>query len=266
MNRIEGKVALVTGAGQGIGRGIAEVLSKAGAKIVVTDIVEESGKATVSGIKAAGGEAIFCSLNVTKEEEWGSVTKAAVAAYGGLDVVVNNAGVNIFNMVENLTGEQWRQGMAINAEGVFYGVKHGILAMKPGGIAGKGGSIVNISSVTAFIAVAGTSCYSASKAAVNMLTKVAAVECGQFKYGIRVNSIHPGVIRTPFTVAGFETMGKEGGFGSAAAAEAAHVALHPIGRLGEPEDVGEAVLYLASDASSFVTGSSLVVDGGWTAQ
>jgi 3alpha(or 20beta)-hydroxysteroid dehydrogenase len=228
-------------------------------------IAEEMGNAAVDIIKANGGEAMFCRLNVTQESEWASAVKTTVSVYGRLDVLVNNAGVNIFSMVENLTGEQWRQGMAINTEGVFYGVKHGILAMKPGGIAGEGGSIVNISSVTAFIAVAGTACYSASKAAVNMLTKVAAVECGQFKYGIRVNSIHPGVIRTPFTVAGFETMGKDGGFGSAAAAEATFVALHPIGRIGEPEDVGEAVLYLASDASSFVTGSSLTVDGGWTA-
>lgn len=264
--KLDGKVALVTGAGQGIGRGIAECLAENGAKVVVTDIDDELGNSTVEDIKKSGYDAMFLRLDVTEEKNWQSVAEDSVKAFGGLDILVNNAGINVFNFVENLTKEQWRQGMEVNSEGVFYGVRQGIRTMKPGGIAGKGGSIINISSITAFIGIAGTACYSASKAAVRLLTKVAAIECGEFKYGIRINSVHPGVVRTPFTVEGFKTMAEDGGFESAEAAEAAHIALHPIGRLGETDDVAKAVLYLASDDSSFVTGSELVVDGGYTAQ
>lgn len=264
--RLDGKVALVTGAGRGLGSAISEVLAAAGAKVVITDVVDEWGKSVVEGIKQSGGEAVFHHHDVTQEDQWSSAVKATVKMYGGLDILVNNAGITGVNLIEHITVEQWRRVMAINAEGVFLGVKEGILAMKPGGIAGKGGSIINISSICGMVGLAGAGSYSASKGAVRLLTKVAAVECGKMKYGIRVNSVHPGVIRTELAVQGFEELAKDGVFSSPAAVEAAQIEMHPIGRLGSPIDVAHAVLYLASDASSFVTGSELVVDGGLTAQ
>lgn len=264
--RLDGKVALVSGAGRGLGARIAEVLAEAGAKIVVTDVVAEWGEETAARIRQAGGETRFHHLDVTLEEKWKSVIEATVEDFGGLDILVNNAGITGVNMVEHITVEQWRRVMSINAEGVFLGIKQGILAMKPGGIAGQGGSIINISSICGIVALAGAGSYSASKGAVRLLSKVAAVECGQQQYGIRVNSVHPGVIRTELAEQGFEELVKDGVFASPADAEAAQIGMHPIGRLGTPDDVAQAVLYLASDASSFVTGSEMVVDGGLTAQ
>jgi 3alpha(or 20beta)-hydroxysteroid dehydrogenase len=263
--RVDGKVCLVTGAGRGIGASCAEVLSQAGAKVVVTDILEEEGKATAETIKRAGGEAVFRRLDVTKEEEWVAIVEEAVRLFGGLDVVANNAGILGNNMVENISLDQWEEVMRINAAGVFLGTKHAILAMKPGGIAGKGGSIVNMASMCSNIALPNTALYSASKGAVKMLTKVAAVECGQAKYGIRVNSVHPGIIRTAMLVDGVANQVALGLIPSVEEGVAMYHGLSPIGRLGESLDVAYAVRFLASEASAFMTGSELIVDGGFSA-
>lgn len=264
--RLDGKVALVTGAGRGIGAKCAEVLAEAGAKVVAADVMDDRGTAVAEGIKRAGGEATYLHLDVTKEEQWVSVVKATVQTYGGFDVLVNNAGIEGVGLIESITVEQWQRVMSVNAEGVFLGVKQAILAMKPGGVAGKGGSIVNMASICGKVAICTAGSYSASKGAVGMLTKVAAIECGTLKYGIRVNSVHPGIIRTELAEIGFEKIAREGGFASPADVEAAQVSMHPIGRLGSTLDVALAVLYLASDASGFATGSELVVDGGLIAQ
>ena len=264
--RVDGKVALVTGAARGIGACSARLLAEAGAKVVVTDVESSLAEDVAREIRQAGGEAIARRLDVTDEEQWQAAIGEAVQTFGGIDVVVNNAGVENMNLVEDISLKDWRQVMNVNADGVFLGVKHAILAMKPGGIAGRGGSIINMASICAMVAFKGAGSYSAAKAAITNLTKIAAVECGQNRYGIRINSIHPGVILTELVKAGMQTSVRNGLFKSTAEAQAIYEAMHPIGRLGEPEDIANAVLYLASDASRFMTGAELVVDGGFIAQ
>jgi 3alpha(or 20beta)-hydroxysteroid dehydrogenase len=264
--RVDGRVALVTGAGRGLGAEAAEVLAEAGAKVVVTDITKDQPKEVVDRIKKAGGEAIFLPLDVSKEDQWESVVKETVKIYGGLDIVVNNAGVESMNLIENTTHEEYRFVQSINNEGVFLGTKHAILAMKPGGISGRGGSIINICSITANVGFQGACSYTAAKGAVRAFTKVAAVECGKLKYGIRVNSIHPGVILTELTLEGMQKSADRGVFKSVEEAQALYESMHPIGRLGYPVDIAQSVLYMASDASAFITGAELVVDGGYIIQ
>lgn len=264
--RFDGKVAMITGAAQGIGARCAEVFAAAGAKVVLTDILAQQGAAAAEGIRNSGGEAVFHLLDVTDEGQWEAVIEKAVKIYGGLDVLVNNAAVTSQNLIEEVALDEWRKVMAVNMDGVFLGVKHAIRAMKPGGISGRGGSIVNISSMCAMIAMKGAGSYSAAKGGVRSLTKVAALECGTLKYGIRVNSIHPGVILTELVKAGMEESAKRGVFKSAAEALALYESQHPVGRLGEPVEIAQAALYLASEASAFITGAELVIDGGFTIQ
>jgi len=264
--RVDGKVALVTGAGRGIGASSSRVLARAGARVLVTDIDLGVAEEVAADIRSSGGEAVARRLDVADEDQWIAVMEDAVQTYAGLDIVVNNAGVESMSLVEDTSLPDWRKVMRVNSDGVFLGVKHAIRAMRPGGISGRGGSIINMASICAMVALKGAGSYSAAKAAITNLTKMAAVECGQNGYGIRVNSIHPGVVLTELVKAGMEESARNGLFESAAAAQALYESMHPIGRLGEPEDIAHAVLYLASDASSFVTGSELVVDGGYIAQ
>ncbi len=265
--RLDNKVALITGAGRGIGAKCAEVLAKAGAKVVVADILEQEGRTVVSGIRASAGEAVFQRLDVTQEEQWISAIEKTLQTLGGLDVLVNNAGIGPTSLVENTSLEEWRKVMAINLDGVFLGTKHAILTMKPGGRAGKGGSIVNMCSICSMIAMYGSGAYSAAKGGIRMLAKISALECGRQQYGIRVNSVLPGVIRTNMLKDSIPSAVKLGllpADADEAAAEALFVTMHPIGRLGEVLDVAQAVLYLASSASCFLSGAEIVVDGGYT--
>jgi NAD(P)-dependent dehydrogenase (short-subunit alcohol dehydrogenase family) len=264
--RIDGKVALITGAARGIGASCARTLAASGATVVISDIDLAPAESVLQEIQAHGGNGKVVALDVTSEDQWVSVINDTVDTFGGLDIVVNNAGAENMNVVEDLTLDEWNRVMGVNSDGVFLGVKHAMRAMKPGGIAGRGGSIINIASICAMVAFEGSAAYSASKAAVTMLTKVAAVECGKRALGIRVNSIHPGVILTDLVREGMAHSAREGIFESAEAAQALYESQHPIGNLGQPEDVANAVLYLASDASQFTTGSQLVVDGGYIAQ
>jgi 3alpha(or 20beta)-hydroxysteroid dehydrogenase len=264
--RLDGKVAMITGAAQGIGARCAEVFATAGAKVVVTDILENEAKSVVERIQNSGGEALYERLDVVDEQQWQSVIEKIFATCGGFDVLVNNAAITSQNLIEDVALDEWRKVMAVNIDGVFLGTKHAIRAMKPGGVSGRGGSIVNISSMCALIAMKGAGSYSAAKGAVRSLTKVAALECGILKYGIRVNSIHPGVILTELVKAGMEESAKRGVFKSAAEALSLYESQHPIGRLGDPVEIALATLYLASDASAFATGSELILDGGFTIQ
>ncbi len=264
--RLSGKKGLVSGAARGIGAAIAEVLAASGAAVMVTDVLEDKGNAVAEKIREAGGQAQFRHLDVTKEDAWSKAISDTIDEFGGLDFVVNNAGVELLGLVENIDFEKWCWLQDINSDGVFLGTKHAIRAMKPGGAAGKGGSIVNMSSIGGKVGNFLSSAYNASKGLVCTFTKAAAVECGNLQYGIRVNSVHPGMIRTPMIDGFFKRFVELGLFSTPEEADEAIVAAHPIGFAGEPEDVAWAVAYLVSDESRFMTGSELVIDGGYTAQ
>jgi 3(or 17)beta-hydroxysteroid dehydrogenase len=255
MGRVEGKTAIVTGAARGLGQGIALLLANEGAKVAVTDILEDGGKKTVEEIRRGGGEAIFIKHDVTSEDSWSAVVKQVLSEFGKLDILVNNAGVQVVKEIAETSLEDWHGLMSVNLDGVFLGTKHAIRTMRKSG----GGSIVNISSVAGIIGTADdTAAYCASKGGVRLFTKAAALECSKMGHGynIRVNSIHPGVIKTDMVAS---MMAKD------AALKKRMESNHPIGFLGEPIDIAYAVLYLASDESRLVTGAELVVDGGWTA-
>ena len=249
--RLEGKVALISGGARGQGAAEAKLFAGEGAKVVFGDILDDLGKQVEAEIHEAGGEALYIHLDVTNAADWASAVEAAVSRYGRLDVLVNNAGITIRKNVEDTTEEDWDRIMAINAKGVFLGTKQAIPAMRESG----GGSIVNISSTAGLVGspYSGAS-YAATKGAVRLFTKATAIQYA--KEGIRCNSVHPGLLETPMT----QDM----------LADAAHREKRtqriPLGRVGTAEDVAYGVLYLASDESSFVTGSELVIDGGATAQ
>ena len=245
---------MVTGAGSGLGEGAAAILARESATVVVSDINCERGREVAQRL---GAPAIFLELDTRDEGHWARVLAEIITRFGRLDILVNNAGVPSAGYVTDMSLEYWRSIMAINLDGVFLGVKHAIEAMKKTG----GGSIINMSSVAGIVGTPGLAAYSASKAGVKLLTKCAALECAEQRNNIRVNSVHPGIIRTPGADRIFALLGN----GDAAVGEKYIVGLHPIGRMGRVEDIANGILYLASDESSFVTGSELVIDGGMTA-
>ncbi len=249
--RLAGKVALISGGARGMGAAEARLFAQEGARVVVADILEDEGRAVENDINAKGGEALFVRLDVTSESDWERAVAATVDRFGKLDVLVNNAGIGGASRVEDTTVEAWERVMAVNAKGVFLGTRAAIPAMRRAG----GGSIVNISSQLGLVGMEESSPqYSASKGAVRLLTKLTALQYA--RDAIRANSVHPGPIVTPMTErrrsdpAQYQRM----------------LARIPLGRYGQPDEVAYGVLYLASDESAFVTGSELVIDGGWTAQ
>ena len=253
MSRVAGKVAIVTGAASGIGKATAVLLAREGAKVVVADLQEEAGHNTVAEIKAAGGEAVFVKLNVTQEAEWQQAIATAEQTFGKLDVAVNNAGIAYNGTVESTSLEDWQRVQSINLNSVFLGTKYAVEAMKKVG----SGSIINLSSIEGLVGDPTLAAYNASKGGVRLFTKSAALHCAKSGYKIRINSVHPGYIWTPMV---------QGLTKDAAEARQKLVDLHPLGHLGEPDDIAYGILYLASDESKFMTGSELVIDGGYTAQ
>ncbi len=249
--RLEGKVVFISGGAQGMGAAEARLFAAEGAMVAIGDVLEEGGRRVAAKIGEAGGKAIFLALDVTSESQWQDAIAATVAEFGKLDILVNNAGIGGHGTVENTTVADWDRVMDINAKGVFLGTKSAIPELRRAG----GGSIINISSQLGLVGVDNSSPqYQASKGAVRLLTKSTAIQyAGE---GIRANSVHPGPIVTPMTEAG------------RADPERNELTLSriPLGRHGEPGDVAYGVLFLASDESSFMTGSELVIDGGWTAQ
>jgi NAD(P)-dependent dehydrogenase (short-subunit alcohol dehydrogenase family) len=264
--RLDGKVALVTGGARGIGAECTRVLAAAGARVMVTDVLSEAGRETARAIQAEGGQADYADLDVTREADWLAAIDATLTRFGGFDVLVNNAGIEIMGAIADVSHEEFRRIMAINVDGVFLGCKQAVTAMRPGGKAGRGGAIVNISSVAGLIGVPWLTAYGASKGAVRIMTKDVAVECGRLGYGIRCNSVHPGVVATEMAESFLrKNCALAGGTAGLEEMRAAFVGVHPIGRLGVPRDIANAVRFLAADAASWITGVELPVDGGWTA-
>jgi NAD(P)-dependent dehydrogenase (short-subunit alcohol dehydrogenase family) len=249
--RLAGKVALISGGARGMGAAEAAMFCGEGASVVIGDVLDVEGKAVESEIGGKGGRIVYIHLDVTSEADWQAAIDLAVRRFGKLDVLVNNAGIGAHGRVEDTSAEAWDRVMAINAKGVFLGTKAVIPAMRRAG----GGSIINISSQLGLVGSDHTSPhYSASKGAVRLLTKTTALQYA--REGIRVNSVHPGPIETPMTAARR----------SDPAVKAMMVSRIPLGRYGQANEVAYGVVYLASDEASFVTGSELVIDGGWTAQ
>ncbi|MEP0708708.1 MAG: glucose 1-dehydrogenase [Parvibaculum sp.] len=266
MTRMKNKVALVTGAAKGIGAATAAILAREGAKIVCTDLDEQAGQAVADEIANAGGEASFIRHDVVNEAEWEAAAKHAEEKFGGLHILVNNAGIAPESgPIEEKTLESWQRTISVDLDSVFLGCKHGIRTIKKyTAKGGAGGSIINISSILGLVGQPGASDYNAAKGGVRLLTKSAALECADAGYNIRVNSVHPGYIDTPMVknVINRGVMG--GAVVGANEMREMLIMLHPVGRLGIAEEIANAILFLASDESSFMTGSEVVVDGGYT--
>jgi 3alpha(or 20beta)-hydroxysteroid dehydrogenase len=255
---LSGRAALVTGAAQGLGEGMAKALAAAGAKVMVADL-QESGADIAKGLGEGHG---FVRHDVTDDASWERAVAATVDQLGGLDILVNNAGVEITELITELDPDQVRKQLDVNILGTALGLKHGLRAMRPGGAPGNGGAIVNVASVAATIAFPGIAVYSATKSAVDRLTRVAAMEAGKLGYGVRVNCVYPGLVPTPMGAGLASDVAQLGLFESPEAAVGAVVGLTPAGRLGTVEDMADAVVFLVSDAARFVTGAGLPVDGG----
>ena len=259
--QIEGKVALVTGGASGIGEAIVELFAREGATVIATDIDELRGPELAKRIAKAGGKAIFLEQDVTSEERWIEVVAEIAKRYGRLDIMVSNAGIGIsVPSIVDMTLGDWRKQNAINLDGVFLSVKHCLPLMRKTG----GGSIVMMSSLAGLRGAPGLSAYSLTKGGVRLFAKSIAMECAAAGDGIRVNSVHPGIIDTP--IWGKIPTGATGNQGNAPIdpEERAKV-VTPLGRAGQAAEIASGVLYLASDASRYVTGSELVVDGGMNA-
>ena len=259
---LTGRKALVTGGARGLGEGMAQALARAGAAVVVGDIREDLGKECADALRASGAAADFVPLDITSDESWERAVPEAISRLGGLDIVVNNAGVEITSLLADLDAEDARRMLEVNVLGTALGIKHAFRAMRPGGPAGQGGAIVNVSSVAATIAFPGIAVYSATKSAVDRLTRVAAMEAGKLGYGVRVNTVYPGLVPTEMGNQLAQDMAEVGLFPSAQEAVAAVIGLTPAGRLGEVADMADAVVFLASDGARFITGAGLPIDGG----
>ena len=253
MGRLEGKTALVTGAASGIGLQTSIRLAEEGARVMMTDINLEEGLQQAEKLDA---NATFLKLDITEEEEWISVLDETVKGFGRLDILVNSAGMVLIADVEQITLEDWRKVHAVNLDGTFLGCKHGVRVMKEFGA----GSIINLSSVSGMIGGFNLAAYNSSKGAVRMLTKSVALHCARAGYGIRCNSIHPTFIETPM----LESMIRDSP--DPEKARQTLVRQVPLRRIGKPDDVANMIVYLASDESTFVTGTEMVIDGGVIAQ
>src|ERR671937_1317871 len=251
MGRLDGKVALISGGSRGQGATEAKLFVREGAKVVLGDVLDDAGRQVEAAIRAAGGEATYVHLNVTSEADWRAAVETAESRYGRLNVLVNNAGILLRKGIEAMTEDDWDRIMAVNVKGVFLGTKHAIPAMRQAG----GGSIINISSTAGLVgSPSETAAYTATKGAVRLFTKATAIQHARDK--IRCNSVHPGPIATDMIKDTLENR----------SAWEQRLRRLPMGRAGTPDEVAYGVLYLASDESSYVTGSELAIDGGTTAE
>ncbi len=251
--RVEGKVALVSGGASGLGAESARRLAREGARVMLTDVAHDRGQAIADEILAEGGEAAFLLHDVTDEAQWIEAIKATVARFGRLDILVNSAGIGGGEPLLEATLDGWRRVTGINLDGTFLGLRHAAPAMIEGG----GGSIINLSSILGKVGFPGAAAYCASKGGVALLTKAAALELAAT--GVRVNSVHPGFIETPMVAEALHASGNGNEMRDML------ISRHALGRLGAPREIADAIVFLASDESSFMTGAELVIDGGYTA-
>jgi NAD(P)-dependent dehydrogenase (short-subunit alcohol dehydrogenase family) len=253
--RVAGRTALVTGSASGIGRACAARLAAEGAFVLATDVDGAGAEACANEIRASGGSAEHARHDVSSEDDWIAVMERLRSSRGGLQILVNNAGIGVGGSLLSMSLEEWRRQQAVNLDGVFLGLKHGIALMKDSG----GGSVINMSSVAGLKGSPNLAAYCATKGGVRLLTKGAALESAREGWGVRVNSVHPGVIDTPIWTKVDPTLFSPGSNAVNLADLAAGV---PLGVAGRPEDVANGVLFLASDESSYMTGAELVIDGG----
>ena len=256
-DRVKGRIALITGGASGIGRACAERLAEEGAQVVITDIQDDPGQEAVARIEQAGGSALFLHHDVTSEDAWIDVVGEVKSRFGALHILVNNAGIGIACSIFEMTLEDWQRQQAINLDGVFLGVKHGIPLIRDSG----GGSVINISSVAGIKGSPSLAAYNATKGGVRLLTKGVALECAQNRWKVRVNSVHPGIIDTPiWTGADIIAMAEEGA--NRVDIEGMSELGVPTGEVGRPLDIANGVLFLASDESAYMTGTELIIDAG----
>jgi NAD(P)-dependent dehydrogenase (short-subunit alcohol dehydrogenase family) len=256
MNRLSGKVAIVTGGAVGIGRACVIRMAEEGAKVAIFDVMEKEGKALASELAGRNCEVIFWNVDVTSEAAMTAAVDAVASRFGGLDVMVNNAGISgTPKPTDQVSEAEWDRVQAVNVKGVFFGTKHAIPHLRRRG----GGAIINLSSIAGLIGVGGIAPYHASKGAVRLMSKNDAITYAGEK--IRVNSIHPAYIWTPMVENHLRATSDD-----LEAAKAAAGAVHPVGHMGEPDDIAWAVVWLASEEAKFVTGAEIVIDGGYTAR
>jgi 3alpha(or 20beta)-hydroxysteroid dehydrogenase len=251
--------AFVTGGAQGLGEGMARALAAAGASVVIADVQDDLGPKVAESLDNASS---FVHLDVTDDAGWEAAIAQATERLGGLDILVNNAGIEITSLLVDLDAAAARKMLEVNLLGTALGLKHAFRTMRPGGPGGQGGVVINVASVAATIAFPGIGVYSATKSGVDRLTRIAAAESGRLGYGVRVNCIYPGLVPTAMGAGLANDVARIGLFGSPEEAVGAVVGLTPSGRLGEVTDMASAVVFLASDAASFINGIGLPVDGG----
>jgi NAD(P)-dependent dehydrogenase (short-subunit alcohol dehydrogenase family) len=267
MNRLDSKVALISGAARGIGAETARLMAEAGAKVAVGDVLDERGQETVQAIESAGAEAIYTRLDVTREEDWTAAIAAVTDRFGGLDILVNNAGVFLGINLEEATLADWHRLCGVNLTGVFLGTKLSAPALRESGQRSPHGSaIVNLASVAGLVGSSNDPLYSMTKGGVTLFTKSAALEFARKGYRIRVNSMHPGTIDTDMGDQVLAIRARNLGTNDLEPARQQTLDRIPIGRMGNVTDIAKGILFLASDDAGFMTGAGLVVDGGITAQ
>jgi 3alpha(or 20beta)-hydroxysteroid dehydrogenase len=259
---LTGRHALVTGGAQGLGAGMAAALAEAGAAVMIGDVQQHKGQETAAAIAKTGAKTGFTLLDVTSESSWHAAVAATIATLGGFDILINNAGIEVTALVVDIEVESLRHMLDVNIVGTSLGMKHAFRAMRPGGDAGKGGAIVNVSSVAATIAFPSIAAYSATKSAVDRLTRVGATEAGKLGYGVRVNCIYPGLVATEMGLKLASDIVAIGLAPDVNAAVGNVIDLTPAGRLGNVEDMADVAVFLCTDAARFITGTGLAVDGG----
>lgn len=259
---LTGRTAVVTGGAQVLGLAMASALAGAGATVVIADRATDVGEAAVQQLQGEGADAHFIALDVTQESDWEAAVPQIIERTGRFDVLVNNAGIEVTALLADVEVEELRQMLDVNIVGTMLGIKHAFRAMRGDGAAGGGGSIINIASVAATIAFPGIAGYSGTKSAVDRITKVAAMESGKLGYGVRVNCVYPGLVPTAMGMKLAVEEAEIGIFESPEAAVGAVIELTPLGRLGEPADIADVVVFLAGDGSRFITGAGIPVDGG----